>query len=344
MLLVVANGGHGGMQVQVGLLARALGEVGCAVEVASGPGPLDVAGAPLHPLPQLAAARTPSFARALRQVVADLQPDVVHGHGLRLAPFLAAAARRRSLVTCHGLDPRRARPTASLARLARVPVAACGEGPRRLLASVGLFSRVLDNIVPAMPEGMPRDELCDRYRLPRGALVAVCPARLSPQKDPITLVRALAEAEGVAGVLLGGGPLEAAVRREVESRSLAERVVVAPFTDDARRVLAGADVAVLSSRWEGQPLVVLEAVAAGTAVVATSCVGTVDTLVDGDTGLLSPPRDHAALARSLERARDPELRAALAERARRLLPDHAAAVVATAHLDAYRRVLAGDWT
>ncbi len=342
MLLVVANGGRGGMQVQVALLAGALGAAGCSVEVAAGPGSLDV-GTVVHRLPPLAASTARRFDSALRALVAERPVDVVHGHGLRLAPFLSRAARGRALVTCHGLDPRRARATATLVRATRVPLAACGEGPRRLLAAARLFSRVLDTVVPPMPPPMARGELEARFGLPAGHLVAVTPARLSPQKDPLTLLRAVAAADGVAALLLGGGPLEDVVRREIASRRLGDRVVVAPWTDEARGALGAADVALLASRWEGQPTVVLEAAAAGVAVVATSCVGTADTVVDGVSGLLSPPGDAAALARSLLRAKDPQLRAALVAGARPQLAAHTAGVVAAAHLEAYRRVLDGTW-
>lgn len=343
VLLVLSNGGPGGMQVQVGLLAAALGDAGCEVEVAVGPGDLDVGDVPVHRLPALTARGAAPFVRELRRVVAAVAPGVVHGHGLRLAPFLAGARRHGTLVTCHGLDPARARATAAMVRLARVPVAACGEGPRRLLARSGVHSRVLDNVAPPMPEPLPRDELLARFGLPAGRLVAVSPARLSPQKDPITLVRALSRCPGAAGVLVGGGPLEPEVRRVREELGVADRVAIAPWSDDARRALAGADVLVLASRWEGQPTVVLEAMGAGVAVVATSCVGTRDTVVDGVSGLLSPVGDAERLAASLERARDDGLRGALAAAARAQLADHAPGVVAEAHLDAYSRVLSGTW-
>jgi glycosyltransferase involved in cell wall biosynthesis len=343
VLLCVTHGGTGGMQVQVGLLAHALTAQGCDVAVACGPGALDVGDVPVVRLPAPTTRGSAGFVAALRAAVRDVRPDVVHGHGLRLAPALALTARTRALVTCHGVDPRRAARTVALVRRCGVPVAACGEGPRRVLAAHRLQSRVLDNAVAPMPPPLPRDEVCTRFGLDPASLLLVSPARLTDQKDPVTLVRALAHARVAAGVLVGGGPLEARVRDEVAREGLSGRVAVVGWLDDARAVLATADVLALASVWEGQPTVVLEAMAAGVAVVATSCTGTAETVVDGVTGLLAAPRDAVGLGLAIGRAADPSLRRRLADAARATVIDHDPAVVAAAHLDAYERRLAGVW-
>ena len=71
------------------------------------------------------------------------------------------------------------------------------------------------------------------------------------------------------------------MRDEIAREGLAGRVAVAAGATTPARSSASADVLALASTWEGQPTVVLEAMAAGVAVVATSCTGTVDTVVDG---------------------------------------------------------------
>jgi len=342
VLLVVAHGGNGGMQVQVGLLARALRAAGCDVAVAAGPGPIDVDVDEVR-LPSLSARTTGAFAAALRRAAAEVAPDVVHGHGLRLAPFLAAAGRRRAVVTCHGIDPARARGGATVARLTGVAVASCGQGPRRVLGSVGLRSRVLDNAVPPMPAPTGRADVLARFELPTADLLVVSPARLTEQKDPVTLVRALAHARIATAILLGGGPLLPEVERTVAREGLEGRVRVVGWLDDAREVLASADVCALASRWEGQPTVVLEAMAASVAVAATACTGTVDTVVDAESGLLAPVGDAVTLGARLARLADPELRGRLTSTGLLTAQAHAPAVVAAAHLDAYERLLAGRW-
>jgi glycosyltransferase involved in cell wall biosynthesis len=342
VLLVVAHGGNGGMQVQVGLLAGALRAAGCDVAVAAGPGPID-ADVDVVRLPSLSARTAGAFASALRRAAAEVSPDVVHGHGLRLAPFLAVSGRRRAVVTCHGVDPAQARRSATVARLTGVAVASCGQGPRRTLGTVGLKSRVLDNAVPPMPAPIARPDVLGRFDLPTEDLLVVSPARLTEQKDPVTLVRALAHARVATAVLVGGGPLAPEVERAVAREGLDGRVRVVGWLDDARELIASADVCALASRWEGQPTVVLEAMAAGVAVAATACTGTVDTVVDAETGLLAPVGDAVTLGASLARLADPGLRERLASAGRLTAQAHAPAVVAAAHLDAYERLLAGRW-
>ncbi len=332
------------MQVQVSLLARGLAAAGCEVAVAAGPGDLDVGAGEVVRLPTLTGGSAVGFASALRGAARRVAPDVLHGHGLRLAPFLAAADRSCALVTCHGLDPARARRAAALVRLARVRVAACGEGPRRVLAAAGVAARVLDNAVPLMPPAIGRGALAERFGLDPQHLLVVSPARLTPQKDPVTLVRALAHARVADAVLIGGGPLEREVRDAVAREGLAGRVVVTEWLADARAVLASADVVALASVWEGQPTVVLEAMAAGVCVVATSCIGTADTVVDEVTGLLAAPREAVLLGAAIERAPDPALRARLAQAARATAAGHDQGAVVAAHLDAYERLSAGSWT
>jgi glycosyltransferase involved in cell wall biosynthesis len=341
---VLANGGRAGMQTQVGLLAHGLRDAGCAVTIACGPGHLDVHDVEVARLPALNSPSAPLFARELRRLVKRTSPHVVHGHGLRLAPLLRIVARRRSLVTCHGIDPDRLEWTAAMLRATRIRVASCGEGPRRLLEGKGVPSLLLNNAVPPMPEPLSRQAIASRFKLDPDATIVVSPARFTAQKDPVTMVRALAYAQGVSGILIGGGPLERDVLEEVSRHNLAGRVAVAGWLGDARAVLAGADIVGLASVWEGQPTVVLEAMAAGVPVVATACPGIEDTVVDGVTGLLAAPRDAVSLGRAFVRAAgDPALRGRLVAGGRAAVASHTVDAVVGAHLEAYQTLLAGRW-
>jgi glycosyltransferase involved in cell wall biosynthesis len=90
------------------------------------------------------------------------------------------------------------------------------------------------------------------------------------------------------------------------------------------------------------PMAMLEAMAAGRAVVASSVGGIPETIVDGDNGLLVPPRDEAALARALEQVvGDEALRARLAGRARATIEQHYSTEVVCGQLSALYRDLAG---
>jgi glycosyltransferase involved in cell wall biosynthesis len=118
-------------------------------------------------------------------------------------------------------------------------------------------------------------------------------------------------------LIAGTGPEEQRLRAEVRRRGLENRVLMLGFRRDVADVLAALDVVVLSSDREGSPLAVMEAMAAGKPIVATRVGGVPDLVVDGEHGLLVPPRDPASLAEALGRLlRDPQLRRTLGESGR----------------------------
>jgi len=149
-------------------------------------------------------------------------------------------------------------------------------------------------------------------------------SRIAPQKNLPVLVEAASRMRNTCmWAVLGDGDPELLTQLMQEVR-----VLDAPFhfvgaRSDARQWLRAAEVFALPSQWEGQPLVVQEAMAAGTPVVATD-VGGLHDMVSG-TGLLVVPGDPEAIARATDRVLgDPGLRADLATRGREVataLPD-----------------------
>jgi glycosyltransferase involved in cell wall biosynthesis len=176
-------------------------------------------------------------------------------------------------------------------------------------------------------------------------LIAV--GRLKAPKDLLTLLRAFAALPGGSfeALLVGDGPDRAAVEAEIRRLGLQACVQLAGERSDVPALLAGSDLFVLSSRSEGLPVSVLEAMAAELPVVASGVGGLAELVVDGETGILVPPGDAAALAAALGRlVEDRELRRTLgaAGRARaETLFDLGS--FRRAHVDLYERelVLAG---
>jgi len=176
-----------------------------------------------------------------------------------------------------------------------------------------------------------------------GAYRLVTVGRLQAPKDPLTLIRALAEL-GRPGeaVIAGDGPDRPAVESEVRRLGMESVVRLAGERNDVAELLAAADLFVLSSRSEGLPLSILEAMAAGLPVVASSVGGVPELVVDGETGLLVPPDDPHALAAAIERLLDDSaLRRRLGAAGRTRVWEHFdLASARRAHLDLYRTVLA----
>lgn len=141
--------------------------------------------------------------------------------------------------------------------------------------------------------------------LPDGGPVFVFVGRLEKEKGIVELLGAFEKATLPASarlVFVGEGSLEGAIRGA--SERLGNRVIAVgghPLERVARYVAAG-DALVLPSWAEGTPNVVLESLAAGRPVVASNVGGIPDAIREGETGLLHPPRDEHALARTLERA------------------------------------------
>jgi glycosyltransferase involved in cell wall biosynthesis len=172
-------------------------------------------------------------------------------------------------------------------------------------------------------------------------LIAV--GRLKAPKDFLTFVRALAvlPAQDYEAVIVGDGPDRGAVEAEVRRLGLEDRVQLAGERGDVAELLASSDVFVLSSRSEGLPVSVLEAMAAELPVVASRVGGLAELVVEGETGLLVPPGDQTALSEALGRlVGDGELRRKLGAAGRaRAESSFDLSEFRRAHLDLYDRQL-----
>jgi glycosyltransferase involved in cell wall biosynthesis len=169
--------------------------------------------------------------------------------------------------------------------------------------------------------------------------------RLEPQKDYPTFLRAMAIVAGqVADVdflVVGEGGLRAELEELAVRLGIASRVRFTGLRHDVPALLGAVDVAVLSSRFEGFPNVVLEAMAAGAVSVAADVGGCREVVTHDESGLLVPPGTPEAVAAAVLRVlRDPGLVERLARTGRRRVEEHfAVEVMARRTGDAYRTLL-----
>ncbi len=151
-------------------------------------------------------------------------------------------------------------------------------------------------------------------------------AKLWPGKGHGILLRAAAMLRGRAPnlkvLLVGDGELRSQLERDVQALHLQERVVFAGFREDVPAITRSLDVAVLPSLFEGMGRAVIEAQAAGCAVIGTRVGGIPDLIRDGDNGLLIEPGSAEALATAIDRLyKNPDYRRQLGDAAARGVDD-----------------------
>lgn len=138
--------------------------------------------------------------------------------------------------------------------------------------------------------------------------------RIAEQKDPLCFVEAAAALKErwprARFLMVGDGPLRGDVEELAARRGLTDRFIMTGFRQDVAEILSAIDVYVVSSLWEGMSISLLEAMAAGRAIVATDIESNREVAEDGKTAILTPPGDPKALAEAIERFLDhPDLAA-----------------------------------
>jgi glycosyltransferase involved in cell wall biosynthesis len=127
--------------------------------------------------------------------------------------------------------------------------------------------------------------------------------RLDPQKAPFRLLEAVRDLWpahlDLHVLLVGQGPLEAKLHAWVRQHEAGDRVHFAGRREDVPELMAAATCFVLTSRWEGMPNVVLEAMAAGLPIVATGAEGVRELLGDGEFGVVVPRDSTTELTKAI---------------------------------------------
>ena len=147
--------------------------------------------------------------------------------------------------------------------------------------------------------------------------------RLSPEKGFDVLINAISSvvcrlSSAVSLVIFGEGFLREPLQKQIDDYGISTSIVLAGFTEQLDRFMPHFDLFVQSSHTEGMPSVLLEAMAARTAVVATQVGGTGELMIDGVTGLLVSPNDSDALADAIRRMlSDDNFRRMMGENGRR---------------------------
>ncbi|MBK8418697.1 glycosyltransferase family 4 protein [Candidatus Villigracilis saccharophilus] len=180
---------------------------------------------------------------------------------------------------------------------------------------------IQNGIAPLPLESRRRLEVRKEAGMDADDLVLLAVGRLVYQKAHQVLVASmpavLKEFPNAKVLICGEGVLRADLQSQIEGLGLSHSVKLLGKSDHVASYLAGADIFVLPSRWEGLPIALLEAMSAGLPSVATKVEGVDEVLVEGVHGLLVPVENPAVLAEAiLQLLRDPETRTKMGMAAR----------------------------
>lgn len=180
----------------------------------------------------------------------------------------------------------------------------------------------IPNGIELQPARRGREEMRRLLGIPSDAPVIGTAGRVIEQKGLEFLVKAAAMLRprypDLRVLVVGDGPEREELEELSRAAGVSDRVHFLGIRMDIPDLLGTFDIYALPSRWEGLPMAVLEAMAAGLPVVASEVGGVPTAIRDGEEGLLVPAEDTAALARALERLlADTSLRRQMGEAARR---------------------------
>lgn len=285
----------------------------------------------------------------LRREMRAGAPDLIHANSIRAGLVATAATAGTAIpVSWHLQDELKPHPISTAVRLfalltaGRVrlmPVSkATGESFRgRLLGTFGkkIPLRVVHNAIEPKrfrPDPAGAARVRKEFGLPPEAFVAGIVGQITPRKGQLELVRTFArvlEKLPDARLLIVGRPMFnrdheylARIEETVRESGLSERVFLTGQRSDVPAVMQALDALVVNSSSEALVVVALEAMAAGTPVIATDTGGTREMIVDGRNGRLVPFGDEEKLADALaELGRDPELRRKFAAGGKRIVAE-----------------------
>ena len=282
-----------------------------------------------------------SFLQIIRQIrrrVSQLKPDLIHANSIRsglVATTATVGMKTRVVWHLHDMLPRH--PLSSAIRLvalfaSRTRMVAVSEAVARNFG--GRVAGLLQSRVSVILNAIDLDKFqCDQSAgqairkelgLNRDDLVFGIIGQLTPRKGQIELIRAFARAAVphsvlvIAGAAIFNRDREYALRlaQEAESCGVAQRVRFLGGRDDIGAVMQSLDLLIVNSTAEPFGLVIVEAMAGGTPVLAASVDGIPEIIAHGRNGWLVPPRDEPALAAAMvQLSRDSDLRRRLAQQA-----------------------------
>jgi glycosyltransferase involved in cell wall biosynthesis len=260
----------------------------------------------------------------LSRLLKQLKPDIVHAHDPHavamagMALSMSTQLTKPPLVAARRVDFRMRGNALSRWKYRQVDCFICAsDAIRKLVVADGVPDAravtVHEGIDLGRVDAAPPAKLHEDLWLPHQAPVVGNVAALVPHKGHKYLIEAailvIRQVPDARFVIAGEGELRPALERQIKEHRLEKHVLLAGFRPDVLSLHKAFDLFVMSSVTEGLGTSVLDAMACGKPVVATTAGGIPEVVVDRETGLLVPPRDPEAMAAAIVRLlRDPALR------------------------------------
>ena len=267
-----------------------------------------------------------SVVPALQELARQLSPDIVQTHAVKSHVLARLAGFQNWIAFHHGYTwpDLRARIYNQADRwsLRKASAVLTVSQPfAEELTGMGVRREKLHVIHNAIASGWGRAGEKPAVDIPAGKKVVLIVGRLSREKDHLTLLDAVgALPEPVHLLIVGEGPERARIEEHIRAKGREEHVTLIGQVPTAEPYYALADIAVLSSRSEGSPNALLEAMSAGVPVVATSVGGIPEIVNDEESALLVAPGDREAMTAAIGRLLgEKELAARLVIEARALV-------------------------
>jgi glycosyltransferase involved in cell wall biosynthesis len=272
----------------------------------------------------------PGLFKSLDRVLKEVRPHVVHTHLSVLRYALPGLRRHGVPLVVHTMHNLAEHETDAFGRVVHwfafrwgvLPVAISREVAASVKRLYGVECRAkVPNCIPVenyRRSPVDRVRWREKERFDQDAILFTSVGRLEPQKNPMLLVQAFAALNhpSIHLIMLGEGSLREKLVAYIREHGLERRVHLLGKRNEIPECLAASDVFVLSSNWEGNPLAVMEAMAAGLPVVGTAVGGVPELLESGQQGILVPPGDCAAFTEAMRTLlNDPEKRTAMANAA-----------------------------
>lgn len=246
--------------------------------------------------------------KVLLKIIKEEKIDIIHTHHRMAAFYVSCLKFLKKFIfinTAHNifLDKK----ILTKFSYKRSVLIAVGEHVKKNLCTFYGFNEqeiiVINNAVKPLNNEIKNIKEIEEYKTQKKIIIANI-GRISEQKGMIYFVKAakilLEKNKNLIFLIVGDGELKEELEEYIRKNNIQENVILLGYRNDIQNIMAQVDLIVLSSLWEGFPLIPIEAFSVGKPVIATNIEGTIEIVKDKFNGLLVEPKDEVDLSKKIE--------------------------------------------